>query len=178
MFSRTSWSWDHDRSAFGNVFTVVYANLFGFQFAVVEVVVTSIQDGFPNWVKRHLLCHEILVLLICVVSFLFGLPNITQVELAMRCFCLCFVNWVLCLSTTKWHLVTACQGGIYFFQLIDHYAASMSIMFLAFFEIIAISWLYGVRRLCNNVKEMTGRLPSVYFRFCWFLAAPLLIMVR
>lgn len=53
----------------------------------------------------------------------------------------------------------------------------MSIMFLAFFETIAISWLYGVRRLCNNVKEMTGRLPSLYFRFCWFLAAPLLIMV-
>lgn len=51
----------------------------GFQFAVVEVVVTSIQDGFPKWVKRHLLCHEVLVLLICVVSFLFGLPNITQV---------------------------------------------------------------------------------------------------
>ncbi|EZA57571.1 hypothetical protein DMN91_002910 [Ooceraea biroi] len=115
------------------------------QFAVVEVVVTSIQDGFPNWVKRHLLCHEMLVLLICIVSFLFGLPNITQ-------------------------------GGIYFFQLIDHYAASRSIMFLAFFEVIAISWLYGVRRLCNNVKEMTGRLPSMYFRFCWFLASPLLIM--
>ncbi|CAL1674397.1 unnamed protein product [Lasius platythorax] len=115
------------------------------QFAVVEVVVTSIQDGFPNWVKRNLLCHEVLVLLICVVSFLFGLPNITQ-------------------------------GGIYFFQLIDHYAASMSIMFLAFFEVIAIAWLYGVRRLCNNVKEMTGHLPSMYFRFCWFFAAPLLIM--
>lgn len=115
------------------------------QFAVVEVVVTSIQDGFPKWVKRHLLCHEVLVLLICVVSFLFGLPNITQ-------------------------------GGIYFFQLIDHYAASMSIMFLAFFEVIAISWLYGVRRLCRNVKEMTGHMPSMYFRFCWFLAAPLLIM--
>lgn len=69
------------------------------------------------------------------------------------------------------------QGGIYFFQLIDHYAASISIMFLAFFEVIAISWLYGVRRLCNNVKEMTGHLPSMYFRFCWFFAAPLLIMV-
>ncbi|XP_025073170.1 sodium- and chloride-dependent GABA transporter ine-like [Pogonomyrmex barbatus] len=115
------------------------------QFAVVEVVVTSIQDGFPNWVKRHLLCHEMLVLVICVVSFLFGLPNITQ-------------------------------GGIYFFQLIDHYAASISIMFLAFFEVIAISWFYGVKRLCNNVREMTGHLPSRYFRFCWFLAAPLLIM--
>ncbi|CAL7933815.1 unnamed protein product [Xylocopa violacea] len=115
------------------------------QFAIVEVVVTSIQDGFPNWVKRHLVCHEMLVLLICVVSFLFGLPNISQ-------------------------------GGIYFFQLIDHYAASISIMFLAFFEVIAISWFYGVRRLCNNVKEMTGRMPSMYFRFCWLFAAPLLIM--
>ncbi|XP_014473896.1 PREDICTED: sodium- and chloride-dependent GABA transporter ine isoform X2 [Dinoponera quadriceps] len=55
------------------------------QFAVVEVVVTSIQDGFPNWVKRHLLCHEILVLLICVVSFLFGLPNITQITMPRPC---------------------------------------------------------------------------------------------
>ncbi|XP_076677092.1 solute carrier family 6 member inebriated isoform X1 [Andrena cerasifolii] len=115
------------------------------QFAIVEVVVTSIQDGFPKWVKRHLVCHEMLVLLICVISFLFGLPNISQ-------------------------------GGIYFFQLIDHYAASISIMFLAFFEVIAISWCYGVRRLCNNVKEMTGRVPSMYFRFCWLFAAPLLIM--
>ncbi|XP_063984488.1 sodium- and chloride-dependent GABA transporter ine [Diachasmimorpha longicaudata] len=115
------------------------------QFAIVEVVVTSIQDGFPNWVKSNLLCHEMLVLIICTVSFLFGLPNVSQ-------------------------------GGIFFFQLIDHYAASISIMFLAFFEVIAISWFYGVRRLSNNVKEMTGRMPSLYFRFCWLIAAPLLIM--
>lgn len=51
-------------------------------------------------------------------------------------------------------------------------------MFLAFFEVIAISWCYGVRRLCNNVKEMTGRAPSSYFWFCWLIAAPLLIMVK
>ncbi|XP_057321913.1 sodium- and chloride-dependent GABA transporter ine-like [Microplitis mediator] len=115
------------------------------QFAVVEVVVTSIQDGFPNWVKKNLLCHEMLVLIICAVSFVCGLPNVSQ-------------------------------GGIYFFQLIDHYAASISIMFLAFFEVIAISWFYGVRRLCNNVSEMTGRVPSMYIQFCWLIAAPLLIM--
>ncbi|XP_034946200.1 sodium- and chloride-dependent GABA transporter ine-like [Chelonus insularis] len=115
------------------------------QFAVVEVVVTSIQDGFPNWVKKNLLCHEMLVLIICAVSFVCGLPNVSQ-------------------------------GGIFFFQLIDHYAASISIMFLAFFEVIAISWFYGVRRLCSNVSEMTGRVPSMYIQFCWFIAAPLLIM--
>ncbi|XP_063226082.1 sodium- and chloride-dependent GABA transporter ine [Bacillus rossius redtenbacheri] len=115
------------------------------QFAIVEVVVTSIQDGFPNWIKKKLMCHEMLVLIVCVVSFLFGLPHITE-------------------------------GGIYFFQLVDHFAASISIMYLAFFEIIAISWFYGVHRLAKNVQEMTGRQPSLYFRFCWWFAAPVLIM--
>ncbi|KAF5298163.1 hypothetical protein FQA39_LY02587 [Lamprigera yunnana] len=114
------------------------------QFAIVEVVVTSIQDGFPTMIKKRLLCHEMLVLVVCVVSFLCGLPNVTN-------------------------------GGIYFFQLIDHYAASISIMYLAFFEIIAIAWIYGVNRISKNVESMTGRVPSLYFKFCWVIAAPLLI---
>lgn len=115
------------------------------QFAIVEVVITSIQDGFPKWVKKHLMCHEMLVLVVCIVSFLFGLPHITQ-------------------------------GGIYFFQLVDHYTASISIMILAFFEVIAISWFYGAHRLARNVQDMTGRNPSLYIRFCWWVAAPVLLM--
>lgn len=137
---------------------------------------TSIQDGFPNWIKRLLLCHEMLVLIICTVSFLFGLPNVTQVRLKTgKGLKKCRVSFPERVFSTFFFTP---QGGIYFFQLIDHYAASISIMFLAFFEVIAISWFYGVSRLCNNVKEMTGRKPSVYFRFCWLIASPLLIMVR
>lgn len=49
------------------------------QFAIVELVVTSIQDGFPVWIKKNLMCHEMLVFIVCVVSFIFGLPNVTQV---------------------------------------------------------------------------------------------------
>lgn len=51
-------------------------------------------------------------------------------------------------------------------------------MYLAFFEVVAIVWIYGADRLARNVQEMTGRMPSLYFRFCWYLAAPLLILVR
>lgn len=120
---------------------------FFFQFAIVEVVVTSIQDGFPNWIKHKLVYHELLVLIVCVISFFFGLPNLIQ-------------------------------GGIYFFQLIDHYAASISIMFLAFFQMIAITWFYGVRRLSKNIKQMTGKGPSLYFRSCWLVVGPLLLIVN
>ncbi|XP_065173508.1 sodium- and chloride-dependent GABA transporter ine isoform X2 [Atheta coriaria] len=114
------------------------------QFAIVEVVVTSVQDGFPVWIKKHLMCHEVLVFVVCIISFLLGLPNVTN-------------------------------GGIYFFQLIDHYAASISIMYVAFIEIIAISWFYGVWRLSKNIEHMTGKQPSLYFKFCWTIAAPLMI---
>lgn len=120
---------------------------FVLQFAIVEVVVTSIQDGFPNWIKQKLVYHELLVLIVVSVSFFFGLPNLIQ-------------------------------GGIYYFQLIDHYAASISIMFLAFFQIIAIAWFYGVRRLSKNITQMTGKKPSFFFRSCWLVVGPLLLIVR
>ncbi|KAM8717970.1 hypothetical protein ACLKA7_004643 [Drosophila subpalustris] len=114
------------------------------QFAIVEVVVTSIQDGFPRWIKRHLGYHEIVVLFVCVISCLFGLPNIIQ-------------------------------GGIYYFQLMDHYAASVTIMFLAFCQMIAIAWFYGTGRLSKNVKQMTGKAPSFYLKSCWLVLGPCLL---
>lgn len=50
-------------------------------------------------------------------------------------------------------------------------------MFLAFFQMIAIGWFYGSSRLCKNVKQMTGKTPSIYFRSCWTVAGPLLLFV-
>ena len=49
------------------------------QFASVEVIVTTIQDHFGDAVQKYLRRKEVLVLVVCVVSFLCGLPNITQV---------------------------------------------------------------------------------------------------
>ncbi|KAG1653931.1 Sodium- and chloride-dependent GABA transporter ine [Nymphon striatum] len=75
------------------------------------------------------------------------------------------------------------QGGIYVFQLVDHYASAISIMFIAFFEVIAITWFYGwylnrAKRLATNIKEMTGKRPNKYFIICWYFISPALIFVR
>lgn len=135
---------------YANVWAVLFFSLLlvlgvDSQFATVEVIVTSLTDAFPNWIKKYLRRHEFLVLIVCIVSFLLGIPNIMQ-------------------------------GGIYFFNLIDYYTAAISLMYLAFFEVVAIVWIYGADRLARNVQEMTGRMPSLYFRFCWYLAAPILIL--
>ena len=47
---------------------------------MVEVVATSISDAYRALVRRHLKNHELLVFLICALSFLCGLPNVTQVH--------------------------------------------------------------------------------------------------
>ncbi|KAI8782629.1 sodium- and chloride-dependent GABA transporter ine [Biomphalaria glabrata] len=114
------------------------------QFASVEVIVTTIQDHFSAQVEKYLKKKEILVAVVCFVSFLFGLPNVTQ-------------------------------GGFYFFQLLDYYAAALSLMVLAFFEVIAICWFYGAHRLADNIRVMTGTKPNIFFIICWFVLSPLLI---
>ncbi|GFO08625.1 sodium- and chloride-dependent gaba transporter ine-like [Plakobranchus ocellatus] len=115
------------------------------QFASVEVIVTTIQDHYGHHVRHYLRRKEVLVFVVCLVSFLAGLPNITQ-------------------------------GGFYFFQLIDYYAAALSLMILAFFEVIAICWFYGAKNLADNITHMTGIRPNAFFIVCWYFVSPLLIL--
>ena len=49
------------------------------QFATVEVIITSIKDGWQG-VNKYKFSQEMLVLMVCVSSFFCGLPHIFQVE--------------------------------------------------------------------------------------------------
>ncbi|XP_018586483.1 sodium- and chloride-dependent GABA transporter ine [Scleropages formosus] len=116
------------------------------QFAMVEVMVTSLVDAYSASLLKYLKNKEILILIVCCSAFLLGIPHVMQV-------------------------------GIYVFQLMDHYTAIISIMFLAFFEVLAICWLYGVKRLSENVEEMTGKKPGTFFTVCWAVICPVLVAV-
>lgn len=116
------------------------------EFAMVEVMVTSLMDQFDQKLLSFFKRKELFVLALCAAASLLGIPCVMQV-------------------------------GIYVFQLMDHYTAIVSIMFLAFFEIIAICWCYGVKRLSNNLLEMTGSRPNIFFRMCWLVIDPILITV-
>jgi SNF family Na+-dependent transporter len=70
------------------------------------------------------------------------------------------------------------QGGIFVFQLVDHYGSAVSLMYIAFFETVSVVWFYGTDRLSANIKDMTGCYPPCFFRMCWKYVSPLLILVR
>lgn len=49
------------------------------QFATVEVIITSMKDAYGRWIRKHLKRYEVLVLIVVIVSFICGLPNVMQV---------------------------------------------------------------------------------------------------
>ncbi|XP_035288524.1 sodium- and chloride-dependent GABA transporter ine [Anguilla anguilla] len=114
------------------------------QFAMVEVMVTSLLDAFDGAILRYLKRKEFVILAVCFTAFLLGIPHVMQV-------------------------------GIYVFQLMDHYTAIVSILFLAFFEVVAVCWIYGVKRLSQNIEEMTGKKPSIFFTMCWIVISPIIV---
>ena len=60
----------------------------------------------------------------------------------------------------------------------DFYSASgLSLLWICFFETIAVSWFYGVNRYCGNIEEMMGSKPWMFWKLCWLIFAPLVMGV-
>ncbi|XP_071961445.1 sodium- and chloride-dependent GABA transporter 2-like isoform X2 [Antedon mediterranea] len=86
--------------------------------------------------------RELFVLFICTISFLCGLFMVTR-------------------------------GGMYVFQIYDYFSASgMVLLCMAFFECVAIGWVYGGERLYNDLERMIGYRPLVIFKWCWKIITP------
>ncbi|KAL8576383.1 hypothetical protein ACOMHN_048950 [Nucella lapillus] len=77
-------------------------------------------------------------------------------------------------------LAMVSNGGMYVFQLFDYYSGSRIILLVGFFELIGISYIYGIRRFLDNIKMMLGdhwmvhTLP--FMMVCWMVLSPIFCM--
>ncbi|XP_072026675.1 sodium- and chloride-dependent taurine transporter-like [Amphiura filiformis] len=92
----------------------------------------------------------------------------------------CFVSCCIGMS-----MIT--HGGIYLMQLFDYYSASgTALLWIAFFEVMAITYFYGGNRFIGNLKLMLTidtnypkiwRILEKYLQICWFVLTPVSIAV-
>lgn len=135
------------------------------QFCTLEGFITAVVDEWPHLLRRR---KEIFIAVVCIVSFIIGLSCVAQVKL----FSLHFTRYA------KQLVKTQKQGGMYVFQLFNTYACSnLVLLWLIFFECIAISWGFGVDRFYDGLKDMIGYYPTRWFKFCWCITTPLICIV-
>jgi len=67
------------------------------------------------------------------------------------------------------------NGGMYVFQLFDTYAASgVCLLWVAFCECVAVSWIYGGERMWQNITRMVGFRPFPIMKYIWTFGTPVL----
>ncbi|KAJ8413051.1 hypothetical protein AAFF_G00106330 [Aldrovandia affinis] len=67
------------------------------------------------------------------------------------------------------------ESGMYMLQLVDTYAASYSLVIIAIFELVGISYIYGLQRFCEDIEMMIGFQPNRFWRICWAFVTPTIL---
>ncbi|KAL4239791.1 Sodium- and chloride-dependent creatine transporter 1 [Mactra antiquata] len=82
------------------------------------------------------------------------------------CICSCLVG-----------LAMVTEGGMYVFQLFDYYSASgLVLLWICFFEAVAVGWVFGQKEFQYACELMLGRRISAWFFICWKFIVPVITM--
>ncbi|XP_021369982.1 sodium- and chloride-dependent glycine transporter 2-like isoform X2 [Mizuhopecten yessoensis] len=73
-------------------------------------------------------------------------------------------------------LLICTQGGIYIFQMVDWYVASISLPLFGLLEAVVIGWFYGADRFARDIELMLNRGVPVFMRVCWCFVTPAVLM--
>ncbi|VDN98957.1 unnamed protein product [Rodentolepis nana] len=73
---------------------------------------------------------------------------------------------IVCIVQFFLGFVLVTRAGGYWFQIFDWYATPISIVLIATLEVIAISYVYGARRMLGHAETMIGK-QSKFARLFW-----------
>ncbi|XP_076825597.1 sodium-dependent neutral amino acid transporter SLC6A17-like [Clavelina lepadiformis] len=80
---------------------------------------------------------------------------------------------LMCVGMFVVGLLFTQRSGSYFLDIFDAYSATLSLITIALFEVVAVSYVYGIKRFEKDLLEMTGVKPGLYWTISWRFTCPL-----
>ena len=65
---------------------------------------------------------------------------------------------------------------MYVLNLYNYQSGGVSLLFLAFFEVITVSWGYGANRFARDIETMIGYKIWPWWPIAWKFCSPLVIL--
>ncbi|KAJ4928395.1 hypothetical protein JOQ06_016187 [Pogonophryne albipinna] len=84
---------------------------------------------------------------------------------------------VVCLVSFSIALIFALPSGNYWLALFDSFAGSIPLLIIAFYEMTAVAYLYGMDRFNKDIEFMIGHKPNIFWQVTWRVVSPLIVLV-
>ncbi|XP_034016308.1 sodium-dependent neutral amino acid transporter B(0)AT3-like [Thalassophryne amazonica] len=84
---------------------------------------------------------------------------------------------VVCFLCFLVGLIFALGSGNYWLEVFNSYVGSIPLLIVAFFEIIGVIYIHGIKTFSEDIYYMTGKKPSIYWKACWMVFSPLMLFV-
>ncbi|KAM3858646.1 inactive sodium-dependent neutral amino acid transporter B(0)AT3 [Diretmus argenteus] len=87
------------------------------------------------------------------------------------------VTALVCLVSFLMGLIFTMGSGNYWLEIFSSYVGSVPLLIIAFFEICGVIYIYGMKNFSDDIHFMTGRRPNIFWKACWMVISPILLLV-
>uniref|UniRef100_A0A4X2M4V4 Transporter n=1 Tax=Vombatus ursinus TaxID=29139 RepID=A0A4X2M4V4_VOMUR len=84
---------------------------------------------------------------------------------------------LICLGTYLLAFIFTLNSGQYWLSLLDGYAGSIPLLVVAFCEMFAVVYIYGVDRFNKDIEFMVGHKPNIFWQITWRVISPIIMLV-
>ncbi|XP_051999665.1 sodium- and chloride-dependent transporter XTRP3-like [Xyrauchen texanus] len=86
------------------------------------------------------------------------------------------INGLVCLLCLLLGFGFTTGSGNYWFTIFNEYGATFSLLFIAFFEVVSVCYIYGLKRFEKDIEDMLGHRPNWYWKIMWAGVSPVLLI--
>lgn len=86
------------------------------------------------------------------------------------------VTGLICIICFLVALIFTMGSGNYWLEVFNAYVGSVPLLIVAFFEIIGVIYVRGMKRFSDDILFMTGKRPNIFWKVCWLVISPAMLL--